>query len=145
MSLIYADTSALARAYFSDEPDHQQLKEQLLEGGGLVLSSELARPELASAVQAAHRAGRLSDPVPVLNRFDADCGPDGPLTLLVFEPAPVFSAAYALISKHPLKTLDSLHLAVALEERSRAGEDLVFVSRDDVQRTAARAEGLRTG
>jgi len=142
LSLIYADTSALVRAYFADEPDHDRLRIQLLEDDGLVVSSELARLELASAVHSAHRAGRLSRPQPVLSRFDADCGQDGPLILLAFEPASVLPAAYELLRKHPLRTLDSLHLAVALQEQSRAGEDLLFASRDDAQGAAAQAEGL---
>ncbi|MGH2670789.1 MAG: PIN domain-containing protein, partial [bacterium] len=67
MSLLYADTSALVRAYFEDEPDHARLREKLLEGEEPVVTSELARVELASAIRAAAETGRLRSPGGVLS------------------------------------------------------------------------------
>ena len=59
MTLLYADTSALVRAYFEDEPDHAPLRERLLEGGEPVVTSELARVELASAIRVEELVGTL--------------------------------------------------------------------------------------
>ncbi len=53
MTLLYADPSALARAYLADEPDHAMLREMLLAGPDQVVTSALARVELASAIRAA--------------------------------------------------------------------------------------------
>lgn len=57
MSLLYADTSALVRAYFANEPEHKELSARLLEGDEAVVSSEITRLEFASAVSAAERGG----------------------------------------------------------------------------------------
>lgn len=103
MSLRYADTSALIRAYFDDEPDHDSLRQLLLEGAEPVVSSELARVELASAVAAAGRAGRLPRPHLMQARFDADCADEGPITLLRFDSDEAFPVAYDLLASHRLR------------------------------------------
>ena len=43
MTVLYADTSAVLRAYFHDEPDHETLRDLLLQGADLVITSELTR------------------------------------------------------------------------------------------------------
>ena len=93
MTLLYADPSAIVRAYFADEPEHRELRGMLLEGEEPVVSSELARIELASAVRAATRSGRLRRWRALLARIDADCGEDGPLTLLALRPGVVLEPA----------------------------------------------------
>lgn len=131
-------------AYLPDEVDHTALRLQLLEGEDPVISSVVARLEFASAAHAAARAQRLSDPAALLARFDADCLPGGALSLLVLRPEAVFAAAYRILAEHPVRTLDAIHLAVAIEDGGRlAGDDeLAFVTRDRVQAEAARALGL---
>ena len=146
MSLLYADTSALMRAYFADEPDHELLRGLLLEGVEPVVTSELARVEFASAVTAARRAGCLPEASTVLDRFDADCGDDGPLTLLRLDPEPVLAIAHELVRDYRLRTLDAIHLAVALTDAAdlAAGEKLTMVTRDEDQAAAAREAGIAT-
>ncbi|MCA1600436.1 MAG: type II toxin-antitoxin system VapC family toxin [Acidobacteria bacterium] len=142
MSVVYADTSALARVWFSDEPDHREISQIVLDGDDFIITSELARPEFASAVYAASRDGRLSEPKAVLHRFDADCGEKGSIALLPLEPSSIFPSAVRLLGLYPLRTLDAIHLAVALEEKGSAGEDFALLTRDDRQGEAAGAEGL---
>ncbi len=144
MSLLYADTSALVRAYVVDEPDHDALRLRVLEGAEAVITSELTRVELASAVTAAARAGRVGAPQLILDRFDADCGDEGPLTLLRLDPDATLPVAYKLVREHRLRTLDAVHLAVALTDGRAlaAGDSLVVVTRDDAQTEAARERGL---
>ena len=144
MSLLYADTSALVRAYFEDERDHALLREQLLEGEEPVVTSELARVELASAIRAATRSGRLRRWSGLLARIDADCGENGPIALLRLRPEAILPIAYSLVLEHELRTLDAIHLAVALEECPvlAADDDVVFVTRDQHQRVAASAVGF---
>ncbi len=62
VTIFYADTSALVRALFVDEPDHVELRRLLLEGETPVVTRELTRVELASAVAAAAWTGRLQAP-----------------------------------------------------------------------------------
>ena len=144
MTLVYADPSALARAYLPNEPHHDELLSLLLEGGDLVVTSELARLELASAIRAAGRAGRLRRWRETLARVDEDLAEGGPLTPLALRPEVVLEPAYRLVLAHRLRTLDALHLAVALEECPQLadGEEIVFVTRDEDQAAAASAAGL---
>ncbi len=113
MNLRYADTSALVCCYFPDEPDHEELRALLLEGVEPVVTSELTRLEMTSAVHAAHRAGRVADPVELLEVVDVDCGDAGPIALLRLQTEVVLGAATALVAEHALRSLDALHLAVA--------------------------------
>lgn len=140
MTLLYADTSALVRAYLSDEPDHERLHELLIRGRTPVVTSEVARVEFASAILAAARAGRLDDPELFLERFDGDCEPDGAIGLLRLDSGTALPTAYDLVRQYPLRALDAMHLAVALEEAGR--EDVTLVTRDADQADAARALGL---
>lgn len=143
MTVHYVDTSALVRAYFADEPDHAHFRALLLEGGDPVVSSELARVELASAVSSAARSGRLRRPTVVLDPFDVDCGDDGPLALLRLDPLKALPLAYTLVQENRLCTLDAIHLAVALTDATGlAGDEPVrFVTTDLDQAAAARSIG----
>lgn len=144
MTLLYADTSALVRAYFADEVGHERLRRLLLEGDEPVVTSEVARLEFTSATMAAARGRRLSDTATILDRFDADCGDDGPLALIRLEAHRVLPEARRLLRAHRLRTLDALHLAVALVELPDLVVDdgAAFVTEDADQAVAAVAAGL---
>jgi hypothetical protein len=116
----------------------------LLNGSDPVVTSELTRIELASAVHAAHRAGRLGEPGALLDVVDADCAESGPIALLRMQPEVVFGFAADLLARFPLRTLDALHLAVAQTTATQlsGGEPIALVSRDDRQRAAAEALGM---
>jgi predicted nucleic acid-binding protein len=140
----YADTSALVGAYLANEADHAELRALLLEGDRPVVTSELTRVEFASAVAAAGRAARLRRPRVLLDRFDRDCGDSGPLTLLTLDPAAVLPLARRLVREHTVRTLDAIHLAVALTDAVElaAGEPVSMVTRDRAQAAAAESLGL---
>ena len=143
MSVLYADTSAVLRAYFVDEQDHEMLRRLLLDGDEPVVTSEITRLEVAGAAAAAARAGRIPDHAVVLDAFDADCGDEGAITLLRLEPEEALSRAVDLVQQQRLRTLDAIHLAVALNAaRFVAMDDLEFVTRDNGQALAAAAFGL---
>ena len=147
MSLIYADSTALVRAYFPDEPDHADLRTLLLEGNEAVVTSEIARLELASAARGASSGGRLSRWSELLARIDVDLAEGGPIGPIGLRPDLILPAAYRLVVEHRLRTLDAIHLAVCVEEcPAFAGDDtIIFVTRDREQAAAARALGLETG
>ncbi len=144
MTVFYADTSALVRVYFVDEPDHDELRQLLMEGDLPVVTSELTRVEVASAVMAAARAGRLRRPQVVLDRFDGDCGEDGPVTMLRLEIETVLPAARDLVLRHQLRTLDAVHLAVVLTAVSdlAGSEGVCLVTRDERQAVVAVQLGI---
>jgi len=145
MAVLYADTSAVTRAYFADEEDHQILNELLLLGDTAVVTSALTRVEFASAVAAAHRGHRITNPDGVLGNFDTECGARGRFVLLGLDASTILPLARELVSQHPLRTLDAIHLATALTRAVAlaGGDDVAMVTRDDRQAAAAKACGLR--
>lgn len=142
MIVYYADTSAVVGAYLADEPGHGELAATVFDGTDPVVTSELTRVEFASAVAAAVRAGRLTEDSGLLERFDADCGDDGPLLLLAFDSATVLALGRRLVGEHPLRTLDALHLAVLLTGAAALGDEVVLLSRDAMQAAAAVELGI---
>lgn len=144
MSLRYVDTSALARCYFPDEADHAPLRTLLFTGADPIVTSELTRVELISAIYAAYRADRVANPADLLDVIDTDCGDNGPIALLRLQPELVMPLAATLVTRYPLRTLDALHLAVARTTATElAGtEPVILVSRDERQRAAATALGM---
>ena len=144
MSVLYADTSVILRAYFADEQEHETLRSLLFDGDEPVVTSEIARLEVASAAAAAVRAGRIPVAAVIVAAFDADCGDEGALTLLRLEPTETLSRAVALVQQHRLNALDAIHVAVALSvARSVGSDDLTFVTRGLEQAKVAAALGLR--
>jgi uncharacterized protein len=139
--VLFADTSALARAYLRDESDSRVLRALLLETGEAVLASELVRVELARSVKGAERVGRVTDAARTLEGIDADL--DDPITIVDLKPAAILPKARELVLEHQLGTLDAIHLAVAVEERRRSPDPVVFVTRDADQAAAATALGFR--
>lgn len=135
----YVDPSALVGVYL-DEPHARPLREQLMRGEPPMVTSELSRLEIASAVLAGARAKRIRRPEVVLEHFEADSSADGTVGLLDLVPEETLPAARQLMLEHPLRTLDAIHLAVALEEAET--QELVFVTRDRAQATVARRLGL---
>jgi uncharacterized protein len=144
VTLLYADTSAILRAYFVDEPDHDVLRATLLEGTDAVVTSEIARVEVASAIRSAASGGRLRRWRGILARIDADCAHDGPITLLALRSDPILSEVRRLALERGLRTLDAVHLAVAVVECPSLAPDgeVAFVTRDAAQATAAAALGF---
>ena len=141
MTLVYADTSALVHAYFPDESDHEVLRTTIRDA--FAVTSEIARLEFASAVATAARAGRVRKPKTILDAFDVDCRPGGPITLIALRTERTFLEAHRLLTSYPLRTLDAIHLAVALVDATLlGGGDVTFVTRDEDQQRAAVAEGL---
>lgn len=139
----YVDTSAWVRCYFRDEPEHKKLRELILERPEPVVTSELTRVELASAIHAAYRGRRVADAFDLLGDVHTDCGAGGAVTLLKLQPE-VLDTATELLSRYPLRTLDALQLAVAHTTAAElAGDEpIVLISRDHRQRAAATALGM---
>lgn len=123
----YLDTSVLVKLVVA-EPESEALVAWLHETGGEWVSSDLARTELLRAVRRAApdrvvRAREVLDSVTLLD-----------VTTQIFEEA-------ARIDPPTLRTLDSLHLAVALD----LGDDLEsIVTYDDRLAGAANANGVPT-
>jgi len=142
--LLFAESSSIVTAFSPDETDHDRMRILLLGGPGPVVASELVRLEFVSAVSAAARDRRIADGAPLIARFDAECAPGGRLKLLALRGRATLARAAQLVQVHRLRSLDAIHLAVALEDglALTRGEQLLFVTRDARQAAAARALGL---
>lgn len=145
MTLLYADSSALLRAYFADEVDHAELRALLLGEGTHVVTSEIARLEVASAARSAFTAGRISRSSDLLDRIEGDLAEGGTIVPIDFRADVIIPSAYRLIREHRLRPLDAIHLSVCLEDCPgiAGGDEIIFVTRDADQAKAARAVGLK--
>jgi predicted nucleic acid-binding protein len=142
--MLYADTSALARAYLTDEADHQRLRRLLREGTDSVVTSDLTIVELLSTVRRAFRDRRHRHVDRLIERVEEEFADPYVFTVLRFESTMVLPTARRLVLTHPLSALDAMHLAVALVTAVPLadGDPFTFVTRDAAQGKAARAEGL---
>lgn len=142
--MIYADTSALARAYLTDEADHRRLRRLLRDGTDSVVTSDLTIVELLSAVRRAFRDRRHRHVDQLIARIGEDFADPYVFTVLRFESTMVLPTARRLVLAHPMSGLDAMHLAVALVTAAPLAEEdpFTFVTRDAAQAKAARAEGL---
>jgi hypothetical protein len=140
MTSLYVDSSALTRCYVVDESEQAALRDLIFSPDNAAATSELARIEVASALESARRSGRAGDTRMVARQFDAETSEGGPIQLLRLRPAAVLPVAHALVTRHPLRTLDAIHLAVAMDLRE--DDHIVFVTRDRAQAEAALAEGF---
>lgn len=142
MTTLYADSSALVRAYLGDEPGSASLRHLLLESEELVVTSELSLIEVTRAFRAAERSGRIPEAEAALEGVEGDFSERGPVLVIGLRTDPVLRRARAVVLTHRVGTLDAIHLAVAIEERSALDEPIVFVTRDDEQAIAARELGF---
>jgi predicted nucleic acid-binding protein len=143
--MLYADASVIVTAYLADEPDHARWRAVVLDGDDPVVTCEIARVEVSGAFAAATRASRATVAAHLTARFEADCGSGGPIKLLALQATPVFDRAIRIVGEHPLRALDAIHLAAALEQAvPLAGDEpLTFLTRDERQASVARSLGFR--
>ena len=136
----YFDTSALVKRYV-DEPGRREVQ-QLLRRRDCVTSAILP-VELRSALRR-RVTERTLDGLRVseiLKRVAADRA----YWTVIEVGTGVLSGAEALVSVHPLRTLDAIHVASAQLFASRVSvADLIFVSADERQMDVASAIGLMT-
>jgi uncharacterized protein len=136
----YFDTSALVKRYVV-EPGRREVQ-QLLRRHDCVTSAILP-VELRSALRrrVAERTLDGSHVSELLKRVVAD----RPYWTVIEVGTEVLRGAEALVSAHPLRTLDAIHVASAQLFAARLSiADLIFVSADKRQVEAASAIGLTT-
>jgi len=148
VTVYYADTSALLVSYLPDEAGSEALRALLLEGRDPVLACRLVDVEVPRALVTGVRRGRIPAAAlhALLRQYDRDVGSHRRVELLGVGTA-ALRRARDLVTRHPLRTLDAIHLAVADGDGRRlAGhdDDLVFVTRVPAQAAAAAALGLPT-
>lgn len=91
-------------------------------------------------MKAAERAGRVASADRVLKTVQLHLGTR--IGLLPLRPSKVLPEARRIVLDHRVRTLDAIHLAVALELRESEQDEVVFVTRDADQAAAAKALGF---
>lgn len=135
----YIDTSAMVKRYVR-EPGRPALQ-KLLARHRLV-SSVILPVELYSAFIRRTREGTLA--TVALPRLFTRVAADRLRWTLVGTSAEVMSEAQSLVEKHPLRTLDALHVASARVFQQQLRAPVLFISADKRQLAAAGREGLAT-
>jgi predicted nucleic acid-binding protein len=137
--IFFFDTSALVKRYLH-EKGSTRVRQLLQTADGVFYQTFLAPLEMTSAFYRQHRNGEISiEQLSFLLRsYGAHSHED---YLLVPYSEFLIDQAEALISRHPLRALDAIQLASALELRNALPADappLIFLSADDrLVKTAA--------
>jgi predicted nucleic acid-binding protein len=140
MDYAYFDTSALIKRYVEELGRREVLT--LLRKNQCVISAVLpveVRSALRRRVAEKTLDGRRV--ASILKRFAAD----RPYWTVIEVSSDVLVAAESLSGPHPLRALDSIHVASAKLLRDRTGSDsFAFISADAKQTKVAAALGLET-
>ena len=130
----FFDSSGLAKRYIK-EPGSEKIERALADASEVGISL-IAPPEILSALSRLSRQGSISASQYDLAKtaFFTDIEDMAICAVTV----PVVHKAIDLIEGFPLRTLDALHIACALDWRAE-----VFVSADRRQLAAASESGLR--
>jgi len=134
---VYADSSALLKLYVP-ERGHEQIRAIT----STLVTAEISRVELASALWRKHRMGELdpSDAHTLTARFEADLDdPVGDIALVATNPS-ILDAALDMVARHGLRAYDAVQLASAVEARTQLGGLERFAAFDNDLRAAASAE-----
>jgi len=123
---------------YVDEPGSVRVRKLL--GLAAAATSRLSEVEIASALARRCREGTLGRPN--LDRALAALHADISSIALVELVTEVTQTAIALLSRHPLRTGDSIQLASCMYLRRRITEDVRLLAYDERLNDAARAEGL---
>jgi predicted nucleic acid-binding protein len=137
--LIFLDASAAAKRYCQEVGSERV--EGIFQEAVPLCSVTLLCCELTSVVNRKHREGNLSDSEhrSARERVAHDLSW---LRLLPID-NDLITASVRLLDAHPLKALDSLYLAGALNLQQVLNSPVLFVSADRQLLRAARAEGLK--
>ena len=134
---LYADASAIL-CWLLREPRWEEVAKSLGQAS-TILSSELAAVECDRALLRLVHEGRITDALKeeLAARFAAAAAHWTELAIA----APILLRARLPFAGTPVRTLDAIHLASALEGRG-AVPDLAVLSLDDRMRRAARSLGF---
>lgn len=136
--MIYVDTSALIKRYIT-EPNSDEFDAFFMARSPIAVS-RLTLVEIRSALARRRRAGEISPDIEeqAMNEVRIDLQ-DGILDVYPVADEQVAQALHLIdrLSPMPLRTLDALHLAIAIDQRC-----VDFATADRHQAEAARALGL---
>jgi predicted nucleic acid-binding protein len=142
MSSYYLDTSALIKRYLA-EVGSTWIKNLVdVASGHVIVVCDLTAVEVFSTLARRRREGSITaaDTLVLQTRFLADFG-QGYLSIALEDI--VLSRARDLLNRYPLRSLDAVQLAGAIEASNILGEQMTFISADKNLLSAAIGEGFR--
>lgn len=110
----------------------------------MIVISALATLEMVSLLERRRREGSLVANAVALLRADFEMHADTHYLVSPID-ASALAEARMLVMKHPLRSLDAIHLATAIRVQVLLGESLTLVCGDSNVLTAAAAEGFTVG
>ena len=135
--IAYAESSAVL-AWLLGEPEGERVR-QLMAGAERVVSSTLTPLECARAIERGALAGRLTEAEALAGRRLLD---SARRTWVLLEmTGPALARAARRFPAEPVRTLDAIHLAAALEFHEALG-GLTMVSLDERVKDNARLLGM---
>ncbi len=134
----YIDTSVMVKRYVRESG--RPAAQTLLARHSLV-SSVILLVELYSAFVRRTREGTLA--TVALPRLFTRVAADRLRWTLVGASSEVIDEAHSLVERHPLRTLDAIHVASARVFQQQLQSPVLFISTDKRQLAAAAREGLR--
>ncbi len=143
MSHIFFDTSALAKRYVIETGSSWVRAWMLPRKGHIIIVSAITNVEMTSLVMRREREQSVTpaERIRILNNFLRHL--DERYQVIELNDT-LFDEARRLLIKHPLRALDALQLASALQAAKILNIQPVFISADTRLLTVAAAEGLAT-
>lgn len=143
MAIYYMDTSAIARYYVSEVGSAWIQGLVAPTAGNIIVSCGLLPVEFFSLLERKQREGTVTPADAAIFRAQFLQDAQAHYLLVAFDEN-ILTHARQLVLKHPLKTLDALHLASALEFSHMFAEPMTFVAADKQLLTAAQSKGFPT-
>ena len=141
MTVIFADTSAVIKRYITEIGSNQVSTWIEPEAGNVIIVSELATVEVFSALARHQREGTIRAEAAWLLQGDFLHHVEAEYLVVMVDSA-LLHQSRDLINKHPVRTLDAIQLACALQARAVLGEPFTFASADRRLLEVADAEGF---
>ena len=143
MTNYFLDSSAVSKNYMQEAGSTWVMALVAPAAGHVIVISQLAIVEVSSALARKQRLAQISQVDADQNRVDFLRDVET-LYLAMALDETVLRKASDLVVRYPLRTLDAIQLACALEATNTLGESFVFVCADNNLLNAASAEGFVT-
>lgn len=143
MTIYFLDSSAIGKRYMTEIGSTWVRTLAAPTAGHVVVLSRLVIVEISSALVRKQRLGQISAADALQRRTDFLLHIEK-LYLTVPLDEAVLQRASDLTGKYPLRSLDAIQLACAVEATATLGEPHIFVCSDNNLLAAAIAEGFTT-
>jgi predicted nucleic acid-binding protein len=140
---FFVDTSALAKRYLKEPGSAWVLSWIEPPAGNITVISQLTLIEMFAVLARSQRTGLLTLAAASALQNDFLVHIEKEYLVIGLDDSVVLSAR-SLVLKHPLRTLDAIQLASAMQAVLSLGEPITFISGDSNLLNAALAEGFTT-